>query len=209
MQSKNKVSVIIGILILAGWTFYSLISGIMGLSKNGITEPTMNAETGKICEVEVSFATKAYEVTHTLNILIPTGKENFYYCLSDDGEGIPLLVKAKPSWFDSNFDKNGLALAPVTVKGEVMKMDSQFAKDLSDMNRQLSAMGLSVSTSKYISTSYKTPYTLRLISGLFTIVAAVVIVMMIKSGKGTKFVAVPAILAMLFMAFVILCGETV
>lgn len=209
MQSKSKVSIVITILIFTVWTFYSIISGIVGLSKSGTTEPTKDAETGKICEVKVAFASQAYEVTHTLNILIPTGKEVFYYGLTDEGEGIPLLIKAKPSWFSSNFDKTGLARTPVTVKGEVMKMDSQFTKDLTEMNRELATLGLSVSTSKYISTNYKTPYTLRLISGLFTIAAAVVILMMIKTGKGTKFIAIPAILAALFIAFVLLCGETI
>ncbi len=208
MQTKNKVAVIIGILILAGWTIYSIISGAIGLSKSEYTEPTVNAETGKLCEVEVTFAVQAYEVKHTLNILIPTGKEYFYFGVSDE-DGIPLLIKAKPSWYSANFDEEGFAYEPVTVKGEVMKMDSQFTKDMSDMNRELSSLGFKISTSKYISTSYKTPYTLRLISGLFTIAAAVVIILMMKSGKGTKFVAIPAILAVLFMAFVILCGETV
>lgn len=208
MQTKNKVSVIIGILIFAAWTFYSLISGIIGLSKNEMTEPTMDAETGKICEAKVTFAVEAYEVKHTLNILIPTGKEHFYFCVSDE-DGIPLLVKAKPSWYSANFDEDGFAHAPVTIKGEVMTMDSQFTKDMSEMNMELASLGFKISTSKYISTSYKTPYTLKLISGLFTIAATVVIILMLKSGKGTKFVAVPAILAVLFMAFVILFGETV
>lgn len=209
MQTKNRVAIIIGILVLVGWTLFSIISGAIGLSKSEYTQPTTNAEIGKLCEVEVVFAVEAYEVKHTLNILIPTGKEYFYFGVSDDEKGIPLLIKAKPSWYSANFDKDGFAYAPVTVKGEVMKMDSKFAKDMSDMNRELSALGFKISTSKYISTSYKTPYTLRLVSGFFTIVAAVVTILMLKSGKGGKFTGVPAILAVLFMVFVILCGETV
>lgn len=210
MQTKNKAAAVIAIIIFAVWTFYSIISGIIGLSGNEMTEPTLSAETGKICEVEVTFAIEAYEVKHTLNILIPTGKEHFYFGISnDEGDGIPLLIKATQSWYNSNFDEEGFAIVPVTVKGEVMEMDSRFAKDLSEMNSELSTMGYSISTSKYISANYKTPYTLRLLSGLFTIIAAVVIILMIKSGKGTKFVAVPAVLAVLFMIFVILCGETV
>ncbi len=208
MAAKSRAGLVIFVVILVGWTFYALISGALGLTKGSYTEATTSADVGKLCEVDIDFAVEAYEVTHTLNILIPTGKEYFYLCTTED-EGIPLLVKAKRSWYNANFDSDGFAYRTVKVTGEVMKMDSKFNKDLADMNRQISSFGFSISTSKYISSTYKTQYGLRLASGAFNIIAVAVGLVLIKKGVGGKIIPVLFIAALLFMGFVMLFGETI
>lgn len=208
MNTKNKVGFIILAVVFVGWTLWSLFGGIIGLTKAGYTEPTLSAEEGKLCEVNVSYAVEAYTITHTLNILIPTGKEHLYLCLSEE-ECIPLLIKARDSWYNENFDSYGFAKRPLTVTGEVKKMDSQFKKDLADINREVSELGFSISTTKYLSSTYKTKYTLELISALVNIAAAAVMIVMIKRGSGVKVGIVLCILAALFMVFVMLCADTV
>lgn len=208
MNAKSKVGMVIFVLILVGWTLYGIISGALGLTKGSYTEPTVNAEVGKLCEVEIDAAVEAYEVKHTLN-LIPTGKEHFYLCLTED-EGIPLLVKAKTSWYNANFDEDGFAYSTVKVKGEVMKMDSKFVTDLNTMNRQIkSELGFTISTTTYISSNYKTPYALRLASGVFNIVAVAIGLVLIKKGVGAKLIPVLFIVAFLLMGFVVFFGETI
>lgn len=208
MQTKSKLYTVIFVLILAGWTLYGVINGALGLTKGSYTEPTTSAEVGKLCEVEIYFADELYEVKHTVN-LIPTGKEHFYLCLTDKG-GIPLLVKAKTSWYDANFDEYGIAHSPVKVTGEVMKMDSKFTKDLSDMNKKITSdLGFSISTTKYISSNYKTLYTLRLVSGLFNIAAVIAGLIMLNRGVNAKAILVLVFAALLLMGFVEFFGETV
>lgn len=208
MQTKSKLFTVIFVLILVGWTLYGIISGIIGLTKSSYTEPTESAEVGKLCEVEIEYAVEVYEVKHTVN-LIPTGKEHFYLCLTEE-DGIPLLVKAKTSWYNTNFDYDGIAYVPVKVTGEVMKMDSKLIKDLSDMNKQInSELGFSISTAKYISSNYKTLYMLRLVSGLFNIAAAAALLIMLNRGVNAKIVPVPVFAAFLLMGFVVFFGETV
>ena len=208
MNAKRKVGMVIFVLILVGCTLYGIISGAMGLTNGSYTEPSVNAEVGKLCEVEVEMAFEAYSGKHTLN-LIPTGKEHFYLCLTED-DGIPLLVKAKTSWYNANFDEDGFAYSTVKVKGEVMKMDSKFTKDLSDMNKKLNReLGISISTSKYISSNYKTLYALRLASGVFNVAAVAIGLVLIKKGVGAKLIPVLFIVAFLLMGFVVFFGETI
>lgn len=208
MNTKNKVGFIIVAVVFVGWTLFSLFGGIIGLTKAGYTEPNLAAEEGKLCEVKVDFAVEAYTITHTLNILIPTGKEHLYFCGSG-GDSVQLLVKARESWYNENFNSHGLAKYPVTVTGEVKKMDSQFKKDLADINNEISELGYSISTTKYLSATYKTKYTLELISALVNIAAAAVMIVMIKRGSGVKIGLVLCIIAVVFMAFVMLCADTV
>lgn len=208
MNTKNKVGFIIIAIVLLGWTLWGTIGGIIGLTKAGYTEPTVNAEEGKLCEVEIIAADEAYTITHTLNILIPTGKEHLYLCVTED-DVVPLLVKARDSWYKENFDSEGFAKRPVTITGEVRKMDSQFRKDITDINRQISELGFSISTTKYLSSTYKTKYTLELVSGLVNIAVAAVMIVLIKRGSGVKFGVVLCVLAVLFMGFVLLCGDTI
>lgn len=208
MNAKSKVGMVIFVLILVGWTLYGVISGALGLTKGSYTDPTLNAEVGKLCEVEIDAAVEAYEVKHTVN-LIPTGKEHFYLCRTED-EGIPLLVKAKTSWYNANFDEDGFAYSTVKVTGEVMKMDSKFKTDLDKMNKQIkSKLGFSISTTAYISSNYKTQYALRLASGMFNIIAVAVGLVLIKKGVGAKLIPVLFIVAFLLMGFVVFFGETV
>ncbi len=208
MNTKNKVGFIIVAVVFVGWTLFSLFGGIIGLTKAGYTEPDLAAEEGKLCEVKVDFAVEAYTITHTLNILIPTGKEHLYFCGSG-GDSVQLLVKERESWYNENFNSHGLAKYPVTVTGEVKKMDSQFKKDLADINNEISELGYSISTTKYLSATYKTKYTLELISALVNIAAAAVMIVMIKRGSGVKIGLVLCIIAVVFMAFVMLCADTV
>lgn len=207
MNTKNKISIIIVLALMGIWTLWAVFGGIIGLTKAGRTKPTINAEEGKLCEVKIIAASKAYTITHTLNILIPTGKEHLYLCATEE-EVVPLLVKARESWYDENFDSVGLAKHPVTVTGEVKKLDTQFKKDIASINNEIRSIG-QVSTVNYLSSTYRTKYTLELISGLVNIAAATVMLVMIKRGSGVKLGVVLCVIAVAFTAFVLLCADTV
>ena len=207
MNTKNKVGFIIIAVVLLGWTLWGTIGGIIGLTKAGYTKASLNAEEGKLCEVRIAAATKVYTIEHKLNILIPTGKEHLYLCATEE-EIVPLLVKARESWYDENFDSDGLAKRPVTVTGEVKKLDYDFRSDIVKINNEIRELG-QVSTMNYLSSTYKTKYALELASGLVNIAVAAVMIVLIKRGSGVKFGVVLCVLAVLFMGFVLLCGDTI
>lgn len=208
MAKRAKAGLIFLAVILILWTVYGIIHGVRGLSNRSYTDPTINADMGKLCEAEVEYATEAYSVKHTLNIIIPTGTEHFYWCATED-DGIPLLIKARESWYNKNFDEDGWAKRTVKVKGEIMRMDVKFTKDISDFNKMITPLGFSVSPSKYISTTYKTEYGLYLASGIFNIVVTAAAIVMLKKDVGMKLLPIPIIAAVLFTGFVALFAEVI
>lgn len=210
---KKKTAVIITLLMFGGWTLWSLISGIIGLSKSEFADVSLHMEKGKLCEVEVDYATRVYTIEHTVNGLIPTGKEYYYLAGTEDSE-IPLLIKQKSSWYDRNFDEDGVAYSTVTVVGEVKRFDSDSGSELRTVKSKLAELGVEISTDKYISGNYKTPYILRLVSALLMLAASAGFVVIItRKGSipkaGATAVVILGIAALLFMVFTILCADTV
>lgn len=198
---KKTISLIIVALVFAGWTLYNLITGIAGLSKSGMSQLTRSPETGTRCEVTVDIAMEVYEIEHRLNGLIPTGSEHFYFAASED-EFVPLLIKASPSWFEKNFDEEGLAKNTVTVMCEVSDFDSGSTRKLNELNRTLSAFGGEISTAKYLNADYRMMYLFRLAAGAASIgaVAAVIVLLKlgVKSGVAAKAATIFLIAAVLF-----------
>ncbi len=146
---------IIVAVIFTGWTLYSLITGITGLTRSGKSLISASSESGARCEVSIDLAIEVYEIEHRLNGLIPTGSEHFYLAATDDG-AVPLLIKASSSWYEKNFGEDGLAKSTVMLTGEVGKFDSDSRYKLNELNRKLSSLGESVSTEKYLNANYRT-----------------------------------------------------
>lgn len=98
--------------------------------------------------------------------------------------------------------------------GEVRKFDSGSDPKLYSVKSRLSEAGITISTDKYISGNYKTPYILRLVSGSLMVAAAAGFVIVIARhgsvpGIGTVAVTIIVIAAMLFMVFTLLFADTV
>lgn len=198
---KKTFALIIVAVVFAGWTLYNLITGIAGLSKSGISQLSGSPEAGTRCEVTVDFAVKVYEIEHRLNGFIPTGSEYFYFAASEDGS-VPLLIKASPSWYDKNFDEDGLAEDTVTLMCEVGKFDSDSRFKIGELNRDLSSLDESVSTERYLNANYRTMYILRIATGAASVgaVAAVIVLLKLgeKSGAAAKAATIFLIAAVLF-----------
>ena len=198
---KKTVALIIVAVVFVGWTLYNLVTGIAGLSKSGISQLSRYPEVGTRCEVYVDFANESYTVNHSLNYLIPTGAEHFYFAISEDG-AVPLLIKASQSWYDKNFDKDGFAKDTVTLVCEVGKFDSDSRFKIGELNRDLSSIGESVSTEKYLNANYRTMYVFRVITGAVSIAAVAAIFGLLKlglrSGKAATALTIFIISAVLF-----------
>lgn len=180
---KKTVALIIVAILFAGWTFYNLITGIAGLSKSGISQLSGSADAGTRCEISsVYLAMEVYEIEHRINGLIPTGSEHFYFAVAEGGT-VPFLIKASPSWYKDNFDENGLAKDTVTLMCEVGKFDSDSGHKLGELNQNLSELGESVSTEKYLNANYRTMYIFRIAAGASSLVAVAAVIMLLKLGK--------------------------
>lgn len=211
---KRKTSIIITVLLFGGLTVFNIISGILGLCKSKTTSADMYADKGGLCGVTgISYAVEMFTVEHTLNILIPTGKEHFYLA-ADDEDNFYFLIKETPSWYKAHFDEDGEAYSPVSVFGEVRKFDSENFSKLRELKNDLSEYGITISSEFYLSGNYKTLYILRLTAGLSLLAAGILFVFVImRLGSSSKAAATAAVIfglaALLFNVFVMLCGETV
>ena len=99
-----------------------------------------------------------------------------------------------------------MAKQPVTVKGEIQKLDSRHYAKLLEMNRKLRQIdkNVSVSQSAYMNSMYKTHFIMRLAMGILSLsVGAAVLFLMISfrsgnlSGGAAKFLAIWMIAAVL------------
>lgn len=198
---KRTTALIITAVVFAGWTLYNLITGISGLAKSGISPLSGSLGNKDRCEVTVSFAAEVYEIEHRLNGIIPTGSEHFYLAAAEDGT-LPLLIKASPSWYEKNFDGDGMAKSPVTLMCEVGRFDSDSRHKLGELTRDLSLLGESVSAEKYLNANYRTMYVFRVAAGAAAVVAvAAVIVLLrlgVKSGGAAKAASIVLCVAGLF-----------
>lgn len=198
---RRTVALIIVAVAFSGWTLYNLITGIAGLSKSGISQLSRSPETGTRCEVTIDIAMEVYEIEHRINGLMPAGSEHFYFAVSGD-EFVPLLIKTSPSWFEKNFDENGLAEETVTVMCEVGDFDSDSRHKLSELNKQLSEFGGSISTEKYLNADYRTMYIFRIAAGAASVGAVAAVIALLKlgdrSGAAAKAATIFLIAAVLF-----------
>ena len=199
------------VLLFLALMLLNLIMGIIGLKESDPVPVSANVERGQICDVNVFYAAEIYEVKHSVN-LIPTGKEHYYLAATDD-EFIPLVIKANASWYKNNFDADGAAIGTVTVRCKVEGIDYDLTSDFDKINNKISEYGAHVSVSMYLNSSYKRLATLRLVSGLLLLAAAILgAIFMITDRFATKAgsaVFIFGSIASVFALFVLLFGETI
>ena len=208
---KSKSQMFVMVLLFLALMLLNLIMGIIGLKESDPVPVSANVERGQICDVNVFYAAEIYEVKHSVN-LIPTGKEHYYLAATDD-EFIPLVIKANASWYKNNFDADGAAIGTVTVRCKVEGIDYDLTSDFDKINNKISEYGAHVSVSMYLNSSYKRLATLRLVSGLLLLAAAILgAIFMITDRFATKAgsaVFIFGSIASVFALFVLLFGETI
>ncbi len=209
MKLINTIAFIVFVLILAGLTIRSAVLGISGLTNSEYTELSIHAESGKLCEAEIVGAGEVYMIDRKLLGFIPVVTERFYLCENEDGT-VPLLVKAKSSWYEKNFDMYGFAKEPMTITGEVKNFDYERRRDIERIDDALpnAVPGHArISSSSYLSVTYGTKYILEIVSGALFIIAAAVLAVTVKLQRreGIGFALCGA--AVLFAVFVLLCAD--
>lgn len=208
---KSKSQMFLMVLLFLALMLLNLVMGIIGLKESDPVPISANVERGQICDVNVVYAAEIYAVKHSVN-LIPTGKEHYYLAATDD-EFIPLVIKANASWYKNNFDADGAAIGTVTVRCKVEGLDYDFKSDFDKINNKISEYGAHVSASMYLNSSYKRLATLRLVSGLLLLAAAILgAIFMVTDLFATtagSAVFIFGSIASVFALFVLFFGETI
>lgn len=198
---KKKVSIVIAGVFWVVAVLFFIITGTMALFKGSPTALTSGSSKGQLCEINADFAMEAFEVSNSVNF-IPIGKEHYYlmYSVRDD-DFAPLLVRAKPSWIEKNFDEDGFSFADsVKVKGVVTSVNYEVKSDMSKLVAELMHEDIRVSSALYMDARYKEFGTLRILSGVAMIVLGGLAVFAQLSGafQANKFMRV--LLAILTLA---------
>lgn len=107
---KNKIGGILGILVLVGLIGLAIFFGyrMMGIGQEphqlGKAESARDYK-GKWITVNITTAFPAVcEIKHTMSYVIPTGKEYFFFAMTEDYQ--LLTIRAEKDWFEKNFNKD-------------------------------------------------------------------------------------------------------
>lgn len=125
-KRDEKITGILVVLIFAGGGIYLLLSGIYGLcfaAHRPVAEVFGLVEENNIYEGEaVYYAMGTWcTMSHTVNGIIPTGKEYYYLVFSEDKSSV-ISVRAGKRWADAfpSGTYNG-----VLIKGQAKRLDYQ------------------------------------------------------------------------------------
>ncbi len=117
---KGKIGKILIAIILIGCMIFVLISGIVELC-NKENKSTLN----------IDAAGSAITVEHSINGIIPTGKEYYYYGFDLENENV-YVIRAGKNWLEDNFDAEGYAKNDgFTVDTYTKKLDYDITRELS------------------------------------------------------------------------------
>jgi hypothetical protein len=194
MKSKSRIGAFIGIGILIGFVIYYIVMTVIDLASLGSAEKadpkTLNIVNGQ----SVTGYFKNFEgakddgpiftMEHSINGLIPTGKE-YFFILYDESYTKALYVRADKDFIKNSKEKlaenNG---AGVELTGRIRELRSKIKFELNDINYQLSQYNIDVISDGneilYLDLTTKTQCVLRIITIVLLAGAAVIIGMFSK-----------------------------
>lgn len=182
-MKDNKVLRIILIAAAAVWAGWSIVTGIIGLSKTDVSPLSKGSAKGSVCEFKAIYAKEIYNIDHRLMMIFPLGTERYYIAVSENDELAPVLVKASKAWFENNFGDDGIAKSEVTITGEIRRFSSRSRNKLSEVNRELALAdsSLRVSEALYLDVRFKLRNSLRIAVGALSLSAGIVLAIVFKA----------------------------
>lgn len=159
---KQKIGNVLLALLFVGTLLYLLLSGVSDLT---------NKE--DLYTITIDGAAEVLEVEHSINGLIPIGKDHYYVGIEEETRRAYLL-KASKRWFQKNFDENHMALNPngLTVTALAKRVsDNDTARELEDRLSQLKELRFPVGMKGYsLNVGYKMAAALKLFELFFILV---------------------------------------
>ena len=163
---KQTLSKILGIALLCGFFIYLLVTGIGDLTNKS-----------DLKTVRLIGAAPILEVEHSINGLIPTGKDYYYIGLEDQQDNV-YIIKGSKKWFTQNFSSDyEPAKGDVAVITGLVKRVSDYdiRKELASRASALEGARLPLSAEYAIVVNYKTDAIIKLLLIVIMIVIGVCI----------------------------------
>lgn len=170
---KGKIGKILGAILILACMMYVFISGIVELCNKD-----------KTYTLSIDSATTAISVEHSINGLIPTGTEYYYYGFDSDNEQI-YIIKAGKKWLQKNFDDNGLALKQgYKIKAYSKNLDYDISREI---NTSLSDLEINnINTADYYDSNYKFVAIKKIISFVLILLCVISIFIISKKKNSTE-----------------------
>ena len=168
-RKSSKLSLVIGVLAITALFFYLLVGGFMKIFNKSDYE-----------EINIDKAGYGIVIEHSINGLIPTGKDYYYIGLNSE-EGDIYVIQAGKKWFEDNFysSDNSSNEGSMTLKTKVNRLDYEVARELASV---FSDSDVNISCDYCYDTLYKSKGILMIISAVL-ILATIIYFIMIKFQK--------------------------
>ena len=169
---KKTLSNIITILVCILIIFFPIIKGIISLSdkKNHHTE-------------KIYVASEILEIEHSINGLIPTGKDYYYIGVCDDGK-TGYIISGPKNWVKKNFDTNGIANEDegVKIKGHAKRIsDYEVRNEIVNNLQQLDNIDFILGADVCLDVSYKSNAVKGILAGVIVLISSVVFFLSVKA----------------------------
>lgn len=114
--------------------------------------------------VNLGVCYEVMELEHSINGLIPVGKDYYYIGIAVDSPEAYIL-KGSKRWYAKNFDENGASLTATgtSVTGLLKRADYQVAQEINNITSQFEDVTLAHSPDYSLELDYKIKAILRLI----------------------------------------------
>lgn len=187
---KSKVSLVIVGILFAALFIYMLVTGIRDLAGMGNT-------------VEATIDAAGYGITieHSINGLIPTGKE-YYYVGVDTEKNSMYIIRAGKTWLEDNFNTESHLTegTPAKISAVVKRVDYDVSRELSSRFSSAEGINFVTGTSQCYDVMYKVCAVKKLVTVALMAAAGVMFLLAAKGvGKYAGITAVLILMAALVM----------
>ena len=193
---KENLKKIFFVFLCLMFVGYLLVTGVSDL-----------INTKDIHTVNIDGCTELLEIEHTINGLIPIGKEHYYFAYDYEGNSA-CIIKAQKSWYKKNFDESGKANADngltVTVLAKKIS-DLDISREIYSRISAVENVNYSVDPGYALDIDYMLNAIEKLVLLLVGLVLAVLVYVVSKRSKEDNNVLgkIVAVLAIVFLFLVL------
>lgn len=163
-KMNRKIGNVLLALLFVGTLLYLLLSGVSDLT---------NKE--DLYTITIDGAAEVLEIEHSINGLIPIGKDHYYVGIEEETRQA-YLIKASKRWYKKNFGEDYRALNPngLTITALAKRVsDHEVAHELENRLSQLGELKFPVGMNGYsLNVGYKTAAAIKLFELFFILVLA-------------------------------------
>ena len=186
---KQVLRIILCAIFIIGLGVYLLATALIDLT---------NKE--DVQTIRLDAAAEVIEVEHSINGLIPMGKD-YYYIGINEKNAEAYVIKAPKKWLEKNFNSEHMALEAVGLEITALakKLDYEVEREVYSTLTSLEGVTYPITASYYLDTGYMANIITRL--ALFAVLLFLVIsfLVILKKGTPSVFSKILGIIALVWM----------